>query len=331
MQYRPLGTSGLEVSTLAFGAWQLADPDYWGSDAQADGQAAVDAALDAGITLFDTAEAYGNGESERALGKALGARRDDVLIASKVSETHCAPEGLRAACEASLERLGTDRIDLYQVHWACRDVPFEAAYAELARLEDEGKIRALGVSNFGCEDLGAWMAHGTCVSNQLGYNWAFRAVEHEIAPACLEHGVGIVAYMPLLQGILAGRWKTVEEIPAARRRTRHFAATRPGTRHGEAGCEALLLEALQGLEAVAADLGQSPATIALAWLLAQPGVTSVLVGARNPRQLERNAPATDLVLDPAAIERLDHLSQPMKAHFGPNADLWQSGEDVRIR
>jgi len=222
MEHRKLGSSDLHVSVLAFGAWQLGDPDYWGAHQAADGEAAVRAAIDAGIDLFDTAEGYGAGESERALGRALGSKRDKVLIASKVSASHCAPHRLRNACENSLRNLATDRIDLYQIHWPFRDVPFQDAYAEMARLKEEGKIREIGLSNFGPKDIDAWMAAGTCASNQLGYNLAFRAIENEIVPACTDHRLGILAYMPLLQGILAYRWQSPDELPPSRRRTRHF-------------------------------------------------------------------------------------------------------------
>jgi len=331
MYYGNLGSSDLEVSILAFGAWQLGDTPYWGADTQAGSEAAVQAAIDAGINLFDTAEGYGGGESERVLGRAVGSKRDKVLIASKVSASHCAPAQLRRACEASLERLQTDWIDLYQVHWPFRDVPFEAAYEELHRLQEEGKIREVGVSNFGPRDLDDWMAHGHCVSNQVGYNLAFRAIEHEVVPACLKYNAGILAYMPLFQGILAGRWAAPNAIPEARRRTRHFSSDRPGVRHGEPGCEALLFDTLSKLEDVAANLGEPLANVSLAWVMAQPGVTSVLLGARNPAQLERNLGAANLKLDEETLTQLDTATKPLKEALGKNADMWCGGQNARIR
>ena len=331
MQYRRLGSSEFDVSVLAFGAWQLGDPGYWGADAQADGNAAVHAAIEAGINLFDTAEAYGDGESERALGRALGARRREVLIASKVSSANCAPGRLRRACEGSLRRLGTEWIDLYQVHWPCREVPFEDANGELQRLQTEGKIRAVGVSNFGPLDLDAWMACGGCVSNQLGYSPAFRAAEYAAVPACLRHGVGILAYMPLLQGILSCRWKSADDVPQSRRRTRHFAAKRPGVRHGDPGCEALLFEMLAQLSALADEIGRPAANVALAWLAAQRGVTSLIIGARNPAQLKRNVAAADLVLNDQTLGRIDALTLPLKEALGCNLDMWVGEKESRIR
>ena len=331
MQYRKLGKSDLNVSVLAFGAWQIGDPAYWGADGHLDETAAVHAAIDAGINLFDTAEMYGSGQSEQALGRALGSRRDQVLIASKVSPQNCAPDLLRQSCETSLRHLATDRIDLYQVHWPCRDVPFEETYGALYQLRQEGKIREIGVSNFGAVDLKDWHGVGTCVSDQLGYNLLFRAVEHEILPACERNGVGVLTYMPLLQGILTHRWKTIDEIPPLRRRTRHFSCERSGTRHGEPGCEELLMKTLDALDGVAHETGRPLADIALAWLMAQPAVASVIIGARNPAQLRRNVAAADLQFDTVTLSRLDEITKPLKDYFGNNADMWQGTEGNRIR
>lgn len=331
MQYRQLGSSNLNVSVLSFGAWQLGDTAYWGADPDADGQAAVDAAIDAGINLFDTAESYGGGESEKALGRCLGAKRGDVFIASKVSPSHCAPADLRASCEASLLRLGTDVIDLYQVHWPIRDVPLADTCGELERLKEEGKIRAIGLSNYGPLDLADWFDAGTAVANQLGYNMLFRAVEYEVVPACQERDMGVLAYMPVFQGLLAGKWQSVDDVPANRRRTRHFACHREGVRHGEAGCEELTMNTLAEIGAVARELDQPMAIVATAWLLAKPGVTTAIVGGRNPRQVQRNLAAAELGLGDATMARLDEITKPLKQYFGPNCDMWQPKEKSRIR
>jgi aryl-alcohol dehydrogenase-like predicted oxidoreductase len=330
MNYRKLERANFEASTLAFGAWQLGDPDYWGSDAEADGAAAVRAALDAGFTLFDTAEMYGGGESERALGKALGHRRGEALIASKVSAGHGQPGALRSACEASLERLNTDWLDLYQVHWPFRDVSFEDACATMQSLRDEGKIRAVGVSNFGPEDLAAWANLEPPAANQLGYNLLFRAIEFDIVPACKRLGAGILVYMPLLQGLLAGRWDSPDAVPEKRRRTRHFSSERSAVRHGQPGHEALTFEALAAIRRIAEEAGVSMATLALAWTMAQPGVTSVIVGARNPGQVARNAEAAEWSPPQAVLDALDEATSPLKEAMGSNADMWMAGGEARI-
>ncbi len=331
MRYRPLGNSGLEVSVVSFGAWQIGDPAYWGPDEEADAEAAVHTAIDEGINLFDTAEMYGGGESERVLGKILGGRRKEVLIASKVSPEHCAPEQLTASCEASLARLGTDYLDLYQVHWPSREIPFADTFAALEKLRDAGKIRAIGLSNFGPQDLSAWLAAGSAVCDQIGYNIVFRAPEYEVMPACRKHRLGTLAYMPLMQGLLAGRWKTIDDIPPARRRTRHFSSKRPGTRHGEKGCEELLMKTVAHLARISETLEIPMAALCLSWLLAQPGVTSAILGARNPRQIKLNLATAGLDLGPAIMAHLNEISAPLKSRLGANADLWLGPNDRRIR
>jgi aryl-alcohol dehydrogenase-like predicted oxidoreductase len=331
MQYRPLGTSSFNVSILGFGGWQIGDSSYWGDDRPVEPDRVVGAALDAGINLFDTAEVYGDGQSEIALGKALGTRREEVYLVSKVPPHNCAPDVLRASCEDSLRRLGTDRIDLYLVHWPCRDVAFEESAAVLDALLAEGKIRAVGVSNFGPEDLSDWTASGKCVANQIGYNLLFRAAEYDMLPACVSHDVGTLIYMPLMQGILTGRWTDVEAIPKMRRRTRHFHKDRFGVTHGGDGCEDLLFDTLQGIRTVADDVGMPMTTLALAWVLHQPGVSSALMGTRYPDQLSQNIAAADVVLDDDTLARLDVATAPLKEVLGPNPDMWRTGEEARIR
>ena len=344
MQYRKLGTSSFYVSVYAFGAWQIGDSTYWGEDLGHDpastlaalsgadaAVATVHAAIDAGVNLFDTAEMYGAGESERVLGRALKGRRDKVLIASKVSPANCTPEKLVAACESSLLRLQTDYLDLYQVHWPPRDIPFEDVHATLEHLRDAGKIRKIGVSNFGAQDLDTWFQRGECVSDQIGYNLAFRAPEYDVLPACARHDIGVLAYMPLFQGILACRWDAVEVIPEFRRRTRHFSGDRPRTMHNEAGCEEALLTMLAELKTLAHELDQPTANLALAWLAAQSHVTSVIIGARNAWQLQRNLQAVDLILDATVLRRLDEISMPVKLLLGRNADMWMPEAESRIR
>ncbi len=331
MRYRFLGLSGFSVSVLSFGAWQMGDPAFWGESADADADRTVKEALDAGINLFDTAEMYGSGESERLLGQCLGKRRADVLVASKVSPENCSPQLLRKSLENSLRRLNTEWIDLYQVHWPPRSAPFIHVYDELVRLRDEGKIRAIGLSNFGPEDLCDWHDIGDAVSNQVGYNALFRAAEYETIPASRIYELGVLAYMPLMQGILAGRYGCVEDIPVMRRRTRHFSGTRQGVRHGEEGHEELLMATLAELGDFADAVGLAPAVLALAWLTAQPGVSSVILGARNPSQFRANLQAAELDIGPAAVAQLDEITFPLKHALGANCDMWETESQSRIR
>ena len=331
MKYRPLGSTGIDVSEISLGVWQLGDPDYWGESAAGNAKEIIGTAIDQGINLFDTAEMYGSGESERTLAKALGPNRDKVLIASKVADSHCRPEDVRAACEDSLRHLATDRIDLYQVHWPSRVIPFADTYGELKRLQDEGKIRAIGVSNFGATQLDEWAQLAPPASNQLGYNLLFRAIEFDIVPACERINLGILAYMPLMQGLLSGRWDTVEEIPESRRRSRHFSSASEIVRHGEAGHEEVTLKTVRALRGLAGEFGHPLATVATAWLLSRPAVTTVIMGASRGDQVVRNVEAASVTLPPGAIARLDAASAALKEAMGPNADQWQGGENSRVR
>lgn len=346
MQYRKLGISNIKVSVLSFGAWQLGDPAYWGNNTPTKPAEAVRAAIDGGINLFDTAEVYGNGAADQVLGQALGADRKRVLIASKVLPQNCSPARLRAACEANLRRLGTDYIDLYQIHWPFRRKPVldlqgapvkdppdvVSANETLRALQNEGKVRFIGVSNYGPQDLEDWFFHGsgTAESNQIGYNILSRAVEYDVMPACRTHQLGVLAYMPLLQGLLAAGWDSIDALPIPRRRTRHFSGRREGVRHGEGGFETLLMETVTELRQFSNAVGIPLATVALCWVLAQPGVTSAIIGARHPDQVVRNLRAGTLNLGPAAIAQLNEISGPLKAAMGRNADLWQGEANTRI-
>ncbi len=331
MQYRKLGSSPFCVSTVSFGAWQLADSKYWGDFDRSEAEAAVHDAIDAGINLFDTAETYGGGESEVVLGKVLGRRRSDVLIATKVSKSHCSPADLRKSCEASLKRLGSEWIDLYQMHWPSRQTPFDQTAATLEKLRDEGKIRAIGVSNFGAGDLGDWPDAAGLASNQLGYNLVFRAVEFDVVPACQQNDIGILVYMPLMQGLLSGKWTSADQVPTPRRRTRHFNTAHGAARHGGPGCEPLLFDTIGRLGDLAGDLGMTVADLSLASLLAKPAVTSLIVGCRSRDQLRRNLAAANIELDAATRKRIDEITNPLKNELGPNIDMWDVGEAARSR
>ena len=331
MQYRKLGGSGIEVSTIAMGCWAIVGDATWGPQDETDALAAIRAALDTGITLFDTAEGYGDGASEALLGRGLGADRDRAVIASKVSSGHLRPEQVIEACERSLKNLGTDRVDLYQIHWPSREVPLADTLGALETLRAQGKIRAVGVSNFGTKDLDDLSRQDTPIAaNQLAYSLLSRAIEFEIQPRCVERGISILPYSPLAQGLLTGKFRTADEVPVGRARTRHFSGEREGARHGEPGCEAETFAAIAAIQEIAEELGRPMAEVSLAWLLHQPGVTSVLAGARDPRQVAENAAAAELRLSEPILARLGAATEPVKQALGPNADLWVTAEKARI-
>lgn len=331
MQRRKLGRTDIEVSVIAMGCWAIAGDFTWGSQDEADAIDAIHAAMDCGINLFDTAPGYGNGYSEALLGKALAGRRDQVIIADKVSQEHLAPDEVIASCEKSLLMLKTDYIDLLQIHWPNWDIPQAETFGAMRKLHEQGKIRAIGVSNFGPRDLGEALSHAPVASNQLVYSLLARAIEHEIQPLCEERRVGILCYSPLAQGLLTGKFASADDVPSSRARTRHFSSNREHTRHGEPGCEAETFRAIGQIQSIAEETGEKIGNLALAWLLAQQAVTSVLAGARNREQVERNARAADIQLSEKVLRQLDEATRPVKQMLGPNPDLWQPAENSRMR
>ncbi len=306
--------------------------DYWGSHDDKLAADLVSASLEMGLNYFDVAEAYNEGRSEETLGRVLKGRRDEAVIGTKISPRHCSAELVRKHCEASLQRLNTDYIDLYMVHWPIRDLPVDVAFEELGKLRDEGKIKVLGVSNFGPQDLSAACQLVDKIGiNQLHYNLFSRAIEKEIIPLCQQHHVGVMCYMALLQGLLTGKYNSLDEVPPNRLRTRHFRGDRPGANHGGPGAEDLVNKALAELNALAKEIGHDLGQVALAWLAHKPGVTCVLAGARDVDQLKHNIEGVSLQLPEEIIQRLDAITDPINETLGPNADYWLSGNESRIR
>jgi aryl-alcohol dehydrogenase-like predicted oxidoreductase len=322
MKYQMLGQSGLRVSTYALGCWPFAGGSFWGEQDDAVSIATVHAALDAGINFFDTAEAYEAGTSERVLGRALAGRRDKAIIATKVAPNHLTAGAVAAACEQSLRYLQTDYIDLYLIHWPNWNVPLAETVGALEKLKEQGKIRAIGVCNFGVQDLTDILQLYPIATNQLPYSLLWRVIEREILPVCVANDIGLMCYSPLAQGLLTGRYASADEVPSGIARTRYYASHRSDSAHGEAGCEEEVFTALATIKQIAAQLGQPMAAVALAWLRQQQGVTSILVGARTPEELHLNLPALDLQLSPDVIKALADATEPVKEKLGNNPDMW---------
>lgn len=200
------------------------------------------------------------------------------------------------------------------------------------QLQEEGKIRAIGVSNFDGARLREALDTGAEIAvNQLHYSLFSRAIEYDALPACVEANVGVVGYMPLLQGILTGKYRTLEEVPWYRLRTRHFSGDRKGARHGGPGAEEEIVPALEGIHAVAEELGEPMSDVALAWVAGQPGVACVLAGARDVAQLEANVRGCGLKLSAEVIGRLNALTDPVKHRLGTDLDYWESPGNSRVR
>lgn len=329
MDYRQLGKTGIEVSAMALGCWPFAGGKVWGEQSDDDSIATVHAALDAGINFFDTAEGYEAGHSERVLGRGLLGRRAEAVIATKVSPSHLAAGDVIAACEQSLRNLQTDVIDLYQIHWPNWAVPLEETVGALETLQRQGKIRAIGVSNFGVQDFSAILELIDVVTDQMPFSLLWRVIESDLLPLCVERNVGIICYSPLAQGLLTGRYASADDVPEGLARTRHYAGGRPNVGHGEAGCEAEVFAALSEIRRIADELGQPMAAVALAWVRQQPGVTSFLVGARTPEELAWNLPSLELELSAQVLAELSRVTEPVKRALGSNPDPWMSPSRMR--
>ncbi|GAA3540708.1 aldo/keto reductase [Kribbella ginsengisoli] len=294
MEYRQLGDSGLTVSVVGLGC-----NNFGGRIDAGQAEAVVGAALDAGITLFDTADVYRgeHGSSEEILGKALGARRDDVVIATKFGGDMKGENGpdwgvrgsrryIRKAVESSLRRLGTDWIDLYQLHVPDEVTPIEETLAALSELVAEGKVRYLGSSQFaGWQVVDAdWAARTNgsqhFISAQNRYNLLEREVEDELIPACEHLGIGVLPFFPLAAGLLTGKYKRGAEPPAGTR-----LAKQP-ERLARAD-----FDKIEALETFAAERDLTLLDVAIGGLAAQPTVASVIAGATRPEQIEQNVAA----------------------------------------
>lgn len=322
MQYRKLPETGVEVSVIALGSWAFAGGGNWGPQDDRDSIATVHAALSHGINLIDTAEAYGDGYSEEVLGRALEGRREDVVIATKPSSERGRPEEIVEGCNESLKRLKTDYIDLYQQHWPNRDVPFEETMHGFQRLKEQGKIRAFGVCNYGPNDLSALLPILKPATNQVAYSLIWRAIEHEVQPTCEEQGIGILPYSPIAQGLLTGKYRSADEVPDGRARTKHFSRSRPNARHGLEGAEQATFDAIAAVGEIAEKYDRTMLDVSIGWLLSRPAVTSVLAGARTPDQLKSNAAAGEKSLPEQIVNELSHATHDLREKLGADPDPW---------
>ena len=320
MQHRQLGKSKIEISAIIFGGWQ-AGKSGWTSINDDDTIAAHRAALDAGITTFDTAEAYGEGYSERILAQAIGHRRDEIVIATKVWAGNLKPDKVVEACERSLKNLNTDRIDLYQIHWpsgsfGSEAVPIEETLGALNTLKEQGKIRAIGVSNFSRAQLAEAAQYGRVDSLQPPYSLFWRQVEQDAAPFCEQNKISILAYSPLAQGLLTGKF--------GRGHTFEKGDNRAGNKLFQGETYERAQGALDRLRPLADKYGVTLGQLSLAWLIAQPQ-TSAIVGARNAEQAAQNAVAGDVEIDDEDLEAIDEIGRTVTDRLDNNPIMWNWG------
>ena len=315
MDYRPLGRTGVQVSklclgTMMFGAWGNTDHD--------DSIRIIHRALDAGVNFVDTADVYSAGESEEIVGKALRGRRDDVVLATKffmpMGEDPNRRGGSRRwivqSVEDSLHRLGTDWIDLYQVHRPSPDIDVEETLGALTDLVQQGKVRYIGSSSYSASQIveAQWTARERNLqrfrTEQPPYSLLTRGIELDVLPAAHRHGMGILTYSPLGGGWLSGSWSADSSptSPARQRLTARFDMSMPENQRK--------LEAVQQLAMVADDADVSMIELAIAFAVNHPAVTSAIVGPRTMQQLDSQLPAADVVLDAATLDRIDAIVQP---------------------
>jgi aryl-alcohol dehydrogenase-like predicted oxidoreductase len=317
MEHRHLGRSGLKVSEIAYGNWIT-----HGSQVEEDAaRACVAAALDEGITTFDTADVYAETRAEEVLGRALhGVRRESVEIATKVfwptgsgpNDRGLSRKHIIESVHGSLRRLQTDYVDLYQAHRYDHETPLPETLRAFEDLVRQGKVLYVGVSEWRAEEIAAAlriadeMGFDRIVSNQPQYNMIWRVIESEVVPLCEKEGIGQIVFSPIAQGILTGKYRPGEPVPAQSR------ATDPG---GSGFIQRFLNDEVLGrvadLAPIAAEAGLTMAQLAVAWVLQNPNVSAAIIGATRPEQVQENAKAAGMRLDPEVLRRIDDVLSPV--------------------
>jgi aryl-alcohol dehydrogenase-like predicted oxidoreductase len=330
MHYRPLGRTGVNVSPLCLGAMMFGD---WGNTDHDDSVRIIHRALDAGINFIDTADVYSRGESETIVGKALaGGRRDDVVLATKVhgrmgddpNQFGNSRRWIVREVEASLKRLNTDWIDLYQIHRPEPDTDIDETLGALTDLVHQGKVRYIGSSTFPPSAIveAQWVARERgrerFVCEQPPYSMLVRGVENDVLPTCRRYGMGVIPWGPLAGGWLSGRWRKGQEPPQSSRADRipgRYDLSIPGNQRK--------LDATEQLAQLAEETGLSLIHLGLAFVINHPAVTAAIIGPRTMEHLESQLGAADVTLDPAVLDRIDEIVPP-GVNVNPADGGWQN-------
>jgi len=317
MQLRSLGKSGLKISPILMGTWQ-AGKEMWVGIDDDQTQSAIRAAFEAGITTFDTAETYGKGHSERILGAAVSDFRDRIILATKVFPNNLLAERVINACHRSLQNLKTDVIDLYQIHWPAgsfrtQAVPIGETMGALNQLKEEGKIRAIGVSNFSRRQLEEASEYGRIDSFQPPYSLFWRHVEKDAMPYCLENDITILAYSPMAQGLLTGKFATDHKFEKGDHRAQNRLFKPENYQRVQ--------EALEKLRPLAEEKKISLGQLALAWVISHIGACAI-AGARNAEQAIQNAAAAEISLSDDELARLDEIGRLVTGHMDDDPMMW---------
>jgi aryl-alcohol dehydrogenase-like predicted oxidoreductase len=314
MKRKKLGSSALELTRVGLGTWAIGGAGWqfaWGSQDDKDSIATIQRALDRGINWIDTAAVYGLGHSEEIVGKAIQGRRDKVILATKCGRVLAADgvtigsrltaASVRAELEASLRRLSTDYIDLYQIHWPDPDPDIEEGWGEIAKAVKEGKVRFAGVSNFSAAQMTRIQGIHPITSLQPPYSMLRRDAEAELLPFCQKNGIGVICYSPMQMGLLTGAFtkERAAGLPDNDVRVRNAFFTEPGLSRN--------LAFVDKLRPIAARNGKSLSEVAIAWVLRRQEVTAAIVGGRRPQQVDDVAGAADWDLPAPDIEEIEAL------------------------
>ena len=317
METRRLGNSDVNITPILVGTWQ-AGKSMWVGIEDAETIKAIRAAFEAGITTVDTAEVYGNGHSEQIVAEALSDVRDQVIYASKVFANHLKYDQVVEACEGSLKNLKTDYLDLYQIHWPSGSfntevVPIEETMNALNKLKEQGKIRAIGVSNFSGAQLEKASQYGRIDSLQPPYSLFWRQVEKDAMPYCVENNISILAYSSLAQGLLTGKFERGHKFEEGDNRTKNKLFKGENYERAQ--------QALDKLRPIAERHQCSLAQLSLAWLIAQPQ-SNAITGVRNAEQATKNAAAADVQLSPDELQEIDAIGRSVTDHLDENPVMW---------
>ena len=317
MEHRPLGRTGVSVSKLCLGAMMFG---AWGNPDHDESIRIIHTALDAGINFIDTADVYAQGESEEIVSKALaGGRRDDIILATKFhgamgsdpNQQGSSRRWIIREVEDSLRRLGTDWIDLYQVHRPRIDTGIEETLSALSDLVHQGKVRYVGSSTFPASQIveAQWVARDRhlqrFVTEQPPYSMVVRAIEADVLPTCARHGMAVMSYSPLAGGWLSGRWRKdagQQSSSRANRLPERFDLSQPANQRK--------LDAVEDLAQLADEAGITLIEMAIAFVLHHPAITAAILGPRTMEQLETQLPAGDVILDDAILDRIDQIVAP---------------------
>jgi aryl-alcohol dehydrogenase-like predicted oxidoreductase len=308
---RVLGNSDLALTPIGYGAWAIGGGNWefaWGAQDDDESLRTIERALDSGINWIDTAAIYGLGHSEEIVGKAIKHRAQKPLVFTKSSMRWHADriiwrslrrESLQEEIENSLRRLGVDTIDLYQIHWPNPEDELEEGWETLARFKEQGKVRFIGVSNFSVDQMKRAQKIAPITSLQPPYSLLRRDIEHEVLPYCLEYGIGVINYSPMLSGMLTGKMTAdrVRNLPEDDWRSRSPNFQSPKLERN--------LALVEVLRKIGREHGVEPGVVAIAWTLRNPAITAAIVGARRPDQVDGVIPAAAFRLGDAEAERIE--------------------------